>query len=342
MSDPIVDNLTSPNQAAASQAASAGRSFDALSSKSLSPEAIIRIKNLELRAKVVVEGFMSGLHRSPYHGFSVEFTDYRQYSPGDDLRYLDWKLLARGDRKYIKRFEDETNLRCYLLVDFSRSMSFQSQSYSKIQYTTTVAATLAYFLNRQRDAVGLLTFEEKILEVIPPRFRTGHLRRLMMGLERSTVGKSKNLSAPLQQVASTVRKRGLVVLLSDFLTPIENLQKDLGYLRSQGHDVIVLRILDPAEVTFPFDKAQTFEDLETGKQLFIDPETARQQYQQRFSEHQLQIQKTCEKLGVNFFQITTDQPCDQALFDLIQVRKLTGQVASNRTSRNAASLGGIQ
>lgn len=332
--DPISNT---PPQTTAAKAASVGRSQEALS-----PGAIIRIKNLELRAKVVVEGFMSGLHRSPYHGFSVEFTDYRQYSPGDDLRYLDWKLLARGDRKYIKRFEDETNLRCYLLVDFSRSMNFQTQSYSKIQYATTVAATLAYFLNRQRDAVGLLTFEEKILEVIPPRFRAGHLRRLMLGLERSTVGKSTNLSAPLQQIASTVRKRGLVVLLSDFLTPIENLQKDLGYLRSQGHDVIVLRILDPAEVTFPFSKAQTFQDLETGKQLFIDPEVAGKQYRQRFGEHQLQIQKTCENLGVNFFQITTDQPLDQALFDLIQVRTLTGQVASHRTSRNAASIGGAK
>ena len=149
----------------------------------VSPTAVMQIKNLELRAKIVVEGFMSGLHRSPYHGFSVEFTDYRQYSIGDDLRYLDWKLYAKQDRYYIKRFEDETNLRCYLLVDMSHSMGFWSGNYSKLEYAKTLAASLAWFLNRQRDAVGLVTFGDQIVDMIPPRYRAGHLRRLMLTLE---------------------------------------------------------------------------------------------------------------------------------------------------------------
>src|SRR5258708_22864944 len=207
------------------------------------PQALMAIKNLELRAKVVVEGFWNGLHRSPYHGFSVEFTEYRQYSPGDDLRYLDWRLYARSDRYYLKRFEDETNLRCYLLVDLSRSMGFRSLAYSKADYAKTVAATLAYFLTLQRHAVGLIAFDQGIRECLPARFRPGHLHRLMIALEQALAGTATDLAAPLEQVARTARKRGLIVLLSDLLAPIDTISTKLGHLRSQGHEVVVIRIL---------------------------------------------------------------------------------------------------
>src|SRR6187549_3363632 len=150
------------------------------SSKLISPQALMAIKNLELRARIVVEGFWHGIHRSPYHGFSVEFTEYRQYSPGDDPRYLDWKLFARSDRYYIKRFEDETNLRCHLIVDLSRSMDFGSLDYTKADYARTLGATLAYFLHRQRDATGLTTFHDEVLDYLPARYRPGQLRRLML------------------------------------------------------------------------------------------------------------------------------------------------------------------
>src|SRR6266496_2498866 len=166
----------------------------------ISPKALMSIRNLELRAKVVVEGFWNGLHRSPYHGFSVEFTEYRQYSPGDDPRYLDWRLYARSDRYYIKKFEDETNLRCQLLVDNSRSMTYGSLDYSKAQYANTLAATLAYFLYLQGDAVGLLTFDEKIREYLPARHRTGHLRHLMLRLEQPAGGSATDLTAPLEHI----------------------------------------------------------------------------------------------------------------------------------------------
>ena len=225
----------------------------------------MRIESLELRARIVVQGFLSGLHRSPYHGFSVEFTEYRQYSPGDDLRHLDWRLFARSDRYYIKRFEDETNLRCTLLVDMSRSMGFGSIPYTKIEYARTMAATLAYFLSMQRDAVGLVTFDQEIADFVPPRYRPGHLHRLMVCLERAVSGTSTDLSGPLEQVAATVRKRGMVVLISDLLAPVEMLRSRLGYLRSQGHEVVLLRVLDPAELNFTFQKATTFVDVETGK-----------------------------------------------------------------------------
>src|SRR5678809_1244479 len=164
------------------------------------PQALMSIKNLELRARVVVEGFWTGIHRSPYHGFSVEFTEYRQYSPGDDPRYLDWRLFARSDRYYIKKFEDETNLRCYLLVDHSRSMGYGSLGYTKSQYASTLAATLAYFLHRQGDAVGLLTFDEQIREYLPARHRTGHLRHLMLALEKPAAGQATDIGAPLKRI----------------------------------------------------------------------------------------------------------------------------------------------
>jgi uncharacterized protein (DUF58 family) len=295
----------------------------------------MRIKNLEMRAKIVVEGFMSGLHRSPYHGFSVEFTDYRQYSVGDDLRYLDWKLFARRDRYYIKRFEDETNLRCYLLVDMSKSMGFGSGDFSKAEYAKTMAATLAWFLNHQRDAVGLVTFGDRIVDMIPPRYRAGHLRRLMVMLENSTSGESTDLAAPLEQIAQTVSKRGLVVLISDLLTPVDQFAKQLGYLRSRGHDVVILRTLDPTEVDFSFDQATMFQDLETGREIYIDPQNAAAEYKQRFEEHETAVRKMCDQLGVDFFQIRTDQPLETALFNLLQARAQRGQ-----TVKRATQMGG--
>lgn len=288
-------------------------------------DSILKINNLELRAKVIVEGFMAGLHRSPYHGFSVEFTDYRQYSPGDDLRHLDWKLLARSDRLYIKRFEDETNLRCYLLVDLSRSMSFGTLGFEKADYAKTTAATLAYFLSLQRDAVGIVTFDEAISEILPPRFRPGHLRRLVMCLERATAGKSTDVSRPLEQIAQTVSKRGLIILISDLLAPTEKLIRQLGYLRSLGHDVILMRILDPAEVDFTFATASMFQDLETGQEIYVDPQTIAVDYRKRFEQHAAVIKKSCDDLGIDFFQITTDQPVETSLIDLIQSRGRRGR-----------------
>src|SRR3954471_13813716 len=189
------------------------------SAKFIDPQTLMSIGSLELRARAVVQGFWNGLHRSPYHGFSVEFTEYRQYSPGDDPRYLDWKVFARTDRYFIKKFEDETNLRCHLLVDQSRSMEYGSRDYTKAHYAATLAATLAYFLHLQGDAVGLLTFDEAVRDFMPARHRADHLRQIMIKLEKPAGGSRTDLVAPLERVAQLVRKRGLVVLVSDFLAP---------------------------------------------------------------------------------------------------------------------------
>jgi uncharacterized protein (DUF58 family) len=290
----------------------------------IDPATLMRIKSLQLRAKIVVQGFFSGLHRSPNHGFSVEFSEYRQYTPGDDPRYLDWRLFARSDRYYIKRFEDETNLRCHLLVDLSRSMGYGSLAYTKVDYARTAAATLAYFLSTQRDAAGLVTFDEGVADVLPPRYRPGHLRRLMLCLERAVGGKSTDLAAPLEQVAAAVRKRGMVVLISDLLAPVNTLKTQLGYLRSQGHEVVVLRVLDPAEVEFAFDKAATFVDLETGRDLYVDPAAVRATYQANFAKHADAVTRACQELGVDFYQLTTSQPMEVALSDFLRSRGRTG------------------
>jgi uncharacterized protein (DUF58 family) len=290
----------------------------------------MRIKSLELRARVVVEGFLSGLHRSPYHGFSVEFTEYRQYSPGDDLRYLDWKLFARSDRYYLKRFEDETNLRSWLLVDLSKSMGYGSLAYDKAAYAKTAAATIAYFLSLQRDAVGLITFDAAIQDYLPARFRPGHMHRLMMCLERAPAGTGTDLAGALEQVAKTASKRGLVVLLSDLLAPLETVESRLGYLRARGHEVVVLRVLDPAEIEFPFQEAALFHDVESGRELYIDPQVARERYQQRFGEHAEGLARVCSKLGVDLMQLTTDQPLELALFDILSARLKRGRQVSRR------------
>lgn len=301
----------------------------------IDPHTLMRIKSLQLRAKVVVEGFYSGLHRSPYHGFSVEFSEYRQYTPGDDPRYLDWRLYARSDRYFIKRFEDETNLRCYLLVDLSRSMGYGSLEYTKVEYARTAAATLAYFLSSQRDAVGLVTFDERIAEYVPARYRPGHLHRLMMCLQRALAGNSTDVTAPLEQVAATVRKRGMVVLISDLLAPTDRLRTSLGYLRSQGHEVLLLRVLDPAELSFKFEKPALFLDLESGRDLYVDPAAARDQYLQKFQQHAEAIQQVCRELGIDYYQVPTTQPLELALFDFLRARLHSGKHASRFARRHA-------
>ncbi len=275
---------------------------------------VMRIKNLQLRSRVVVEGFFNGLHRSPFHGFSAEFSEYRQYTPGDDTRYIDWRLYARSDRYYIKRFEDETNRRCYLVVDLSRSMGFGSLDYTKMDYARTLAATFAYYLSLQRDSVGLLSYDEAVRDFLAARYRPGHLRNLMVMLERTVSGQSTQIGDALEQIASLVKKRGLIVLLSDFLTPIEELGRPLSYLRSRGHEVMAFRILDPAEVSFAFSEATLFVDLESGRPMYVDPLAARSDYLERFRLHERQLREICMTMGINLATFLTDQPLDSALF----------------------------
>lgn len=298
----------------------------------LDPAALMAIRNLELRARSVVEGFWHGLHRSPYHGFSVEFTEYRSYSPGDDPRYLDWKLVGRTDRYFIKKFEDETNLRCHLLVDNSRSMTYGSRSYTKSDYARTFAATLAHFLAQQGDATGLLTFDEKVREYLPARHRPGHLRHLMLALEKPAGGAATDLAAPLRRIAELTQKRGLVVLLSDLLAPIEALEGPLALLTAARHEVIVFQVLDPAELTFDFQAASRFLDLETGRDLFLEPNDVREEYTKRLAEHVATVKGLCQRLGITQIQLSTSQPLELALFDFLHARAARGKIVQRRSA----------
>jgi len=304
----------------------------------IDPYALMRIKSLMLRARVVVEGFSSGLHRSPYHGFSVEFSEYRQYSPGDDPRFVDWRVFARSDRYYIKQFEDETNVRCYLVVDMSASMAYGSNSVTKAEYARTLAATLAYFLGSQRDAVGIVTFSDRIDEHVPPRFRPGHLRRAMVALERTPAGAGTDLTKPLEHVAATARKRGLVALISDLLAPVEELATSLRRVRARGHDIVVLRVLDPAELAFSFAGPALFEDAESGRRLYVDPVAARAAYLRRFNEHAAAVERLCSGLGIDYCLMATDQPLELALFAFLKARLRRGrQALRHGTARGRAA-----
>jgi uncharacterized protein (DUF58 family) len=294
------------------------------------PKALMAIRNLELRARVVVEGFWSGLHRSPYHGFSVEFTEYRPYSPGEDTRSLDWRLYARSDRFYLKKFEDETNLRCHLLVDQSRSMDYRSLAWSKLDYARTLAATLAWFLHGQGDAVGLFSFDEQVRDYLPARHRHGHLRQLMLALEREPSGRSTNLADPLRRVAELARKRGMIVLISDLLAPVDELERSLARLTAAGHEIVVFQVLDPNELAFTFQNAMLFQDVESQRDIYIDPEAARASYQRRLREHGEGVEAICRKLGFAFHRVVTDRPLDLALLDFLRSRARRSKMVRRR------------
>lgn len=303
----------------------------------IDPKALMAIRNLELRARVVVEGFWKGLHRSPYHGFSVEFTEYRQYSPGDDTRYLDWRLYARSDRYYLKRFEDETNLRCHLLVDQSRSMEYGSLGYSKSEYVRTLAATLAWFLHGQGDAVGLLRFDERVRDYLPPRHRHGHLRQLMLALEHAPEGRKTDLDAALRRVAELARKRGLIVLMSDLLTSLEDVERSLARLTVARHEVVLLQALDPNELAFDFERPLLFHDLESQRDVYVDPRALRSEYQRRLTSHCRRVEEICQKLGVSFHRLVTNQPLELALVNFLAWRSRRNKLIRRRTQAVAAT-----
>lgn len=292
----------------------------------IDPDALLAIRDLELRARIVVEGLWSGLHRSPCHGFSVEFSEYRQYSPGDDLRYLDWKALARTDREYLKIYEDETNLRCTIVLDSSKSMQFASSTHPKSEYARTLAATLSYFLTQQRDMVGIARFENDITDYLEPRWRPGHLKRVFALLERPSLGVATDFSNTLQSLTRLCRKRGLIVLISDFLSDPKSWRHPLAHLSAMGHDVRALQILDPAEPSLDFGKAAHWEDIETGNTIYVDPDTLRQRYRARFQERQDSLATVFSSAGAQCQTITTDQALDLALLDF--VRNLQGRRSS--------------
>lgn len=285
------------------------------------PEVLSRISSLELIARGVVEGFIGGLHRSPYKGFSVEFVEYRPYTPGDDPMHVDWKLFARTDRLYVKEFEDETNTSLQLLVDVSRSMDYGSGSTTKRTYAFYLAASLAYFMHRQRDGVGLTLFDNDIVTRLPAKSSKAHLQLVLNALESAGAGGTTALGKPLHRLAEAHRKRGFVVLISDLLDDAEAILDGLRHFRYRGNEVIVFHLLDPAEVDFKFKNLLHFEDMETGERRLLESEDARETYLENLKRHQEAIREGCGGLGAEYVFVRTDQPLDFALFEYLTARR---------------------
>ncbi|MEM6779084.1 MAG: DUF58 domain-containing protein [Planctomycetota bacterium] len=286
----------------------------------------MRIRDLQLRSKLIVDGLaaQSGMHRSLRHGSSVEFSEYRAYCPGDDPRSLDWKLFGRSDRYFIKKFEDETNRRCYVVVDQSHSMSYGTGEISKLEYARTLAATLAYYLTTQRDEVGLMTFDEAVADVVPPRQRVGQLRRILACLDRAPTGRGTTVTEPLREIAAVARQRGLVILISDLMTPAEEVRSGLALLRGRGHEVLCLRILDSAEQSWSIETDRMIVDMETGRRIQVDPTLVAQQYQDAFTEHASNLQRVCEGVGATLFTMSSDSPLRDALANVLTVYNRQG------------------
>ena len=288
----------------------------------LDPELLARIGSLELLARAVVEGFMSGLHRSPFTGFSTEFTEYRQYNQGDDLRYLDWRLLGRTDRYFIKKYRADTNTQCHLLVDTSASMNYaSSSSVSKLQYAQFLAASLSYLLNRQQDSVGLVAFDQKVHTHVPARNRTGHMRTIFGHLSRLEAGGETRLAESLHQLAEILTRRGIVVIVSDFYDEPERLKEAFQHLRFKGHDLVAFHVLDQNELDFSFDEpVLLFEDLETQEQMPVLPDVVMPGYRERMRRHVQEMRDCAAANHVDYEMLTTKQPLDFALFSFLSRR----------------------
>lgn len=286
----------------------------------LDPHFVSKLARLDLKARLVVEGFLTGLHRSPYHGFSVEFAEHRQYMPGDPLRHLDWKVLAKSDRKYLKQYEEETNLRASLLVDTSASMGYGSHGITKLDYARQLAAALAYLMLTQNDAVGMFAFAAGRGEHIPARSTMGHLRPLLVLLDRLQPGGATDFAASLQSLAERLTRRGLVVILSDLLDEPERIAQAIHHFRHRKHEVLVFHILDPMEVSFDFQREAVYVDLESGERVTTRPRELRSDYRQRVSEWRETLRQACIEKRADYVPLTTDQPYDRALLEYLSKR----------------------
>ena len=289
----------------------------------LLPEVIAKIKNLELVARFIVEGFLVGLHKSPFHGFSVEFSEHRQYMPGDNIKDIDWKVYGRTDRYYIKQYEEETNLKANILLDISGSMSYSSHSITKLQYATYLAAAFSYLLLKQRDAVGLALFSDDIHRYLPPKSTNSYIKFLLKELEKAEPQtKPTVVSQTLHTLAEKIKRRGLVILLTEFLYEDTNkILEGLRHFRYYGHEVIVFNILDPNDRFFEFSDEATFIDLETKEEMKTQPYLIQQSYRKLVEEFYEELKTECHNMQVDFQNILTTKPFDKALMRYLIKRK---------------------
>ena len=290
----------------------------------LSPEIISRLTNLSLKARFVVEGFIVGLHKSPYHGFSVEFSEHRAYGAGDEIRHIDWKLWGKTDRYFVKQFEEETNLKSYLLIDQSLSMNYQSSKVRKLEYAKLLAACLGYLMLKQQDAVGLILFDDKIRVNIPARSKRSHLNVILSQMENISPGPETHMAPVLHQTAEVIKKRGLIILISDLFDSPEEILSGLQHFRYKGHEVVVFHILDIQELKLDFPQRTRFRDMELGEEMITDPWHIQAEYQHKMEEFCNYYKVQCRQNNIDYVRLTTDAPLDLALSEYLLKRKRVG------------------
>jgi uncharacterized protein (DUF58 family) len=291
----------------------------------LDPTALARFGRLELIARLVVEGVMAGLHRSPFKGFSVEFAEHRQYGPGDEIRHIDWRAFGKTDRYYVKEYEEETNLKVYLVVDSSASMAYAGRTVSKLEHARRLAASLAYLMIRQRDAVGLVTFDGDVRSMIPPRSAPGHFSVVCKALEKAHPGGEASLGGVLHALAERVRRRGLVVILSDGFGPLDDLGAALRHLRHRRHEVLFFHTLAPEEEEFPFRRPARFRDLEhPGHRIRVDPLALRAAYLERFGVFCRALKERIRAMDADYHRASTAESVETTLLDYLSSRSRRG------------------
>lgn len=299
--------------------------------KYLQPDAVSKLSNMELKARLVVEGFITGLHKSPYHGFSVEFAEHRQYMPGDEIRRVDWRVYGKTDRFYVKQFEEETNLKSYIILDTSASMNFAStisqtkkQNITKIEYASYIAASLSYLMIQQRDAVGLTLFDSVVRATIPPHATKQHLRRILVELEKVRPSDITNSATALHQLAERISRRGLVIVLSDLFDDTDKVMAALKHFRHNNHEVLVMQILDPVERNFAFGNDAIFKDVETGELLTTQPYHIQKSYQEAMKDFIERYKRECRENSIDYILLDTATPFDIALLNYLNKRQRLG------------------
>jgi len=279
----------------------------------LAPDVLAKLSNMNLVARLVVEGFISGLHRSPHRGFSVEFAQHREYIPGDDPRYIDWKVYGRTDKYYVKQYEEETNLKAYILLDASGSMGYGSGKMNKFRYACFLAASLTYLMIKQQDSVGLVIFDNAIRTMIPPKAGPLHLKEILDRMEESTPREDTNMSSIFHKLSEMVKRRGLIIVISDLLDEPDEVLTGLKHFRHRKHEVIVFHVLDRYELTFPFDRVTAFTDLETGEKLSIDPNSIRKEYLSLVGRFVRDYREGCLAHDIDYMNIDTSTPFGSCL-----------------------------
>ena len=285
------------------------------------PVTLSKIAGMELRARQVVDGILSGIHKSPYQGSSIEFLEHKEYSPGSEIKHIDWKVHARSDKYYVKQFEEETNLKCYLFLDVSGSMGYQSTGISKYEYASNLVASLAYLLLKQSDLVGLISFRDKVLQYIPPRSRIVHLRVLLNALVGfKTAGKS-DVAAALCEFEGKIGRRSLIIIVSDFFDDVEKVIRQIKRFQSRKSEIILFHVLDPYELTFPFETITYFESLEDDRRVLADPKSIKEHYLAGINRFLEQFKQSCYENQIEYQLINTSTPLDQVLVNFLAKRK---------------------